>query len=188
MQLSGYIDREIANCLYAGIMTDTGCFSFNSSLPSTFQIIGELLRFGVQKDLIYDRVYDNFSIERMRLMGYCLDQKMKHLPEYNTAFISLTQKEMRKYNFRIGDSEGFVNLPLSVRGVRFSVLFTEKKDMIKISLRSKGKFAVNDFAVKYFHGGGHLNAAGGESYESLEKTIEKFVKLLPQYKDELLAE
>jgi phosphoesterase RecJ-like protein len=182
------IDREIANCIYAGIMTDTGCFSFNSSLPETFRIVGELLNYGVQKDMIYDLVYDNFTYERMRLMGYCLDQKMKFFPQYKTAYISLTQEEMRKYNFRIGDSEGFVNLPLSVKGVRLSALFTEKKDMIKLSLRSKGSFSVNEMASKHFNGGGHLNAAGGESYDSLEKTIKKFVNLLPEYKYELLSE
>lgn len=186
--LTEKIDRDIADCIYAGIMTDTGCFSFNSSLPATFQIVSELLGYGAQKDLIYDLVYDNFTYERMRLMGYCLDQKMKFLPQYKTAYISLTQDEMRKYNFRIGDSEGFVNLPLSINSVRFAVLFTEKQDMIKVSLRSKGNFAVNVIAEKYFHGGGHSNAAGGESYESLEKTIDIFVKLLPDYKDELLSE
>lgn len=182
------IDRDIATCIFAGIMTDTGCFSFNSSQPTTYRIVGELLDYGIQKDLIYDLVYDNFTYERMRLMGYCLDQKMKYLPEFKTAYISLTQQEMRKYNFRIGDSEGFVNLPLSIKGVRFAVLFTEKKDMIKLSFRSKGRFPVNELASKYFHGGGHRNAAGGEWYESLEKTIEKLVNLLPEYKDDLLAE
>lgn len=188
IELTSKIDREIANCIYAGIMTDTGCFSFNSSLPATFRIVGELLKHGIQKDRIYDLVYDNFTYERMRLMGYCLDQKMKFLPQYKTAYITLTQEEMRKYNFRIGDSEGFVNLPLSVKGVRFSVLFTEKMDMIKLSFRSKGGFPANEMAAKHFNGGGHINAAGGESYESLEKTIRKFVNLLPEYKDELLAE
>jgi phosphoesterase RecJ-like protein len=182
------IDQDIANCLYAGIMTDTGCFSFNSSMPSTFRIVGELLRFGTQKDMIYNLVYNNFTYDRMRLMGYCLHEKMKYLSEYRTAYIALTQEEMRKFNFRVGDSEGFVNLPLSVKGVRFAVLFTEKEDMIKISLRSKGNFPANEIAEKYFHGGGHFNAAGGESYESLEETIDKFVKLLPDYKDELLSE
>lgn len=186
--LAGKIDRDIAECIYAGIMTDTGCFSFNSSMPATFQTVAELMNYGVQKDRIYNLVYNNFTYERMRLMGYCLDQNMKYIPQYKTAYISLTQEEMRKYNFRIGDSEGFVNLPLSVNGVRFSALFTEKKDMIKISLRSKGGFPVNEIAAKHFNGGGHLNAAGGESYESLEKTIRKFEKLLPDYKDELFSD
>lgn len=188
MSLDGNMDADIANCIYAGIMTDTGNFSFNSSMPGTFRIVGELLNYGAQKDMIYDEVYDNFTQERMRLMGYCLDQKMKYIPEYKTAYMSLTQEEMRKYNFRIGDSEGFVNLPLSIKGIRFAVLFTEKKDLIKISLRSKGSFPVNELASKYFHGGGHLNAAGGESYDSLEKTIKNFVNLLPKYKDELFSE
>lgn len=188
VRLSVKIDRDIASCIFAGIMTDTGCFSFNSSQPTTYQIVGELLDYGIQKDLIYDLVYNNFTYERTRLMGYCLDQKMKYLPEYKTAYISLTQEEMRKYNFRIGDAEGFVNLPLSIKGVRFSILFTEKKDMIKLSFRSKGNFPVNELASKYFHGGGHRNAAGGEWYESLYKTIEKLINLLPEYKNDILAE
>lgn len=187
MGLADLVDPDIADCIYAGIMTDTGCFSFNSSTTATFKVVGELLKYGVHKDRIYDLVYDNFTYERMRLMGYCLDQKMKYISQYKTAYISLTQEEMRKYNFRIGDSEGFVNLPLSVKGVRFSALFTEKKDMIKISLRSKGNFDVNRIASRYFNGGGHFNAAGGETYDSLEKTIKRFENLLPEYKDELLS-
>jgi phosphoesterase RecJ-like protein len=119
-------------------------------------------------------------------MGYCLNEKMQYLPEFRTAFISLSSAELRKYNFAIGDSEGFVNLPLSVEGIIFSALFIENKDRIRISFRSKGKFPVNKISAEHFNGGGHMNAAGGESFETLEKSIEKFVKLLPTYKDELL--
>jgi bifunctional oligoribonuclease and PAP phosphatase NrnA len=186
--LGHLIDREVAGCLYAGIMTDTGCFSFNSSLPDTFQLVAELLNLGLDKDSIFDHVYNNFSTDRMRLMGYCLDKKMQVLPEFRTAYISLSQEEMRQYNFKIGDSEGFVNLPLSITGIRFSVLFIENKELVRVSFRSKGNFRVNNLAAEHFKGGGHVNAAGGESYDSLANTIEKFVNLLPTYKDELLAE
>ncbi len=184
--LSKYMDKDIAECIYAGIMTDTGCFSFNSSRTDTFYTVAELLDYKINKDRIYDHVYDNFSYDRMKLMGYCLDKKMVYLKEFNTAYISLSQKELKEYNFKIGDSEGFVNLPLSIHGVVLSALFVEKKNMVKISLRSKGKFAVNKIASEYFHGGGHEKASGGESYESLEKTVEKFVNLLSNYRDELM--
>ena len=185
LNLSNLIDKDISECIYCGIMTDTGCFSFNSSRTETFHTVAELLNYNINKDKIYDLVYDNFSYSRMKLMGYCLDKKMVYLKEHKTAYISLSQKELREYNFRIGDSEGFVNMPLSIKGVILSALFIEKKDMVKISLRSKGNFAVNKIAAEYFHGGGHENASGGESYESLEKTVDKFVNLLPKFKDEL---
>jgi phosphoesterase RecJ-like protein len=188
IDLSRLIDKEIAMCIYAGIMTDTGCFSFNSSLPETYKIVAELLAYDFDKDMVFDRIYNNFSTDRMRLMGYCLDKKLQVLPEYKTAYLSLTQEEMRQYNFRIGDSEGFVNLPLSIEGIRFSVLFIENKDLVRVSFRSKGNFRVNKIAAEYFQGGGHANAAGGESYDSLQKTVEKFVNLLPKFKDELFSD
>jgi bifunctional oligoribonuclease and PAP phosphatase NrnA len=186
MDLSSRINKPVADCIYAGIMTDTGCFSYNSSQPETFNKVASLLSYGIDKDYIYDRVYNTFSFDRMRLMGYCLNEKTEYLPQYATAYITLTQAELKEYNFRIGDAEGFVNLPLSIEGIRFSALFIEKQDMIKISLRSKGNFAVNEIASLHFHGGGHKNAAGGESYESMQKTVDKFVNLLQDYKDDLL--
>ena len=182
------IDEDIATCLFTGIMADTGCFSYNSSQPLTYNKLASLLTCGINKDYIYDRVYNNFSYNRMRLMGYCLDKKMVHIPEYRTAYITLTQQELRDYNFRIGDAEGFVNLPLSIEGVRFSVIFIEKRDMVKVSFRSKGNFEVNKIAVDHFNGGGHKNASGGESYESLQKTVDNFINLLPLYKNELLSD
>jgi bifunctional oligoribonuclease and PAP phosphatase NrnA len=186
--LKDLIDRDVATCLYTGIMTDTGNFSFNSSRPETFHVIADLLNLGIDKDRIYDLVYDNFSADRMRLMGYCLDKKMVTLPEYKVAYIALSQEELRKYNFRVGDSEGFVNMPLSISGIRCSVLFMENKECVKLSFRSKGSFPVNKLAAEHFNGGGHLNASGGESTDSLQETINKFVNLLPKYKDELLSE
>lgn len=183
--LSQWMDKDVAECIYTGIMTDTGCFSYNSSRPETYQVLSELLNCNIEKDKVYSLVYDNFSYDRMRLMGHCLDKKMQYLPSYHTAYITLTQEEMREYNFRVGDSEGFVNLPLSIRGVVLSALFTENKDVVKISLRSKGDFAVNRICAEHFNGGGHKNAAGGESHETLEKTVEKFINLLPAYQEEL---
>lgn len=179
------ISIETAECIYTGIMTDTGNFNFNSSKRQTFDVVADLLDVGIEKDKIFDKVFDNYSFDRMKLMGHVLQEKMIHLPEYNAAYLSLSQEDMKQFNFKVGDSEGFVNIPLSVKGVIFSVLFTEHNDVVKISLRSKGEFAVNHMASNYFNGGGHRNASGGESKLKLEETIQKFLDLLPQYKEEL---
>ncbi len=186
LQLLEYIDMETASCIYTGIITDTGVFSYNSSNKQTFLIVAELMDYGFDKDNIYSLIYDNFSADRMRFLGYCLNEKMQVFPEYGAAYISITGDERKRFNFQPGDSEGFVNYPLSVKGVRFSALFVEKKDHVKISFRSKGDFAVNEFSAKYFDGGGHKNAAGGESKLSLEETLQKFEKLLPEFREELM--
>jgi len=183
--LKDKINKDIATCLFAAIMTDTGCFSYNSSSPETYKIVAALLKYGIDKDRIYYRIYDNFSFDRMRLLGLGLNARMEYYPEYRTAMIWLSRDDLRKYNFKTGDSEGFVNYPLSIRGIRFSAFFIEKEDHIKISFRSKGNFPVNKFSADYFNGGGHLNASGGESYDSLDTTLDKFRKLLPQFKNEL---
>lgn len=180
------IDKDISECIYVGIMTDTGCFSFNSSKQQTFKVVGELLEKNIEKDKIFGLVYNNYSIDRMRLMGHCLYNRMVYLPEYRTAYISLTQDDIKRYNFKVGDSEGFVNIPLAIKGVVFSALFTERDDIVKISLRSKGNFAVNGIAGRYFEGGGHANASGGESKENLQKTIDNFIQILKESKEELL--
>ena len=173
------VDNVVATCLYTGIMADTGSFSYNSSQPETYRVLSELLKRGIDKDYIYSMVYDNFSENRLKLLGYCLDRKMVVLPEYKTAYISLTLKEKKQYSYIRGDAEGFVNYPLSVKGVDFVAFFMENDDHVKISFRSKGTFDTNDFAVKNFDGGGHINASGGESKLNLEDTINKFVSLLP---------
>lgn len=189
LQLSGSkcLDLNIAESLYMGILTDTGCFNYNSSNPRTFELVAILLSCGIRKDKIFRSVYDNFSMNRMRLMGYCLNEKMEIIPEYSSAFISISLEEQKRFKFETGDSEGFVNLPLSIKGICFTALFTESEDKIKISLRSKGSFPVNIIAEKYFSGGGHLNAAGGESRMPLVETIAKFKSILPLYANELNA-
>ena len=179
------MNKEIAECLFTGIMTDTGCFSFNSSRPETWNAVAELLRLGIDKDSIFSEVYENYSDCRMRLMGYCLNEKMKVIEEYNTAYFSLTLEELRKFHFEPGDTEGFVNLPFSVNGIKVTAFFIERDDHIKISLRSKGNIAINLIAQKYFDGGGHKNAAGGESKLNMTDTISKFTSLLPLYENEL---
>ena len=185
LEFQHYMDKNIATCLYSGIMTDTGCFSYNSSYPGVFDVTADLLKFGIDKDLIYSLTYENFTKDRMRLMGYCLNEKMVVLSEYNTAYIYLSGQELKEYNHLPGDTEGFVNLPFSIKGIRFTAIFLEKKEHIKISFRSRGNFPVNDFSAKYFNGGGHVNAAGGEWTESLLVTVKRFESLLPEFKDQL---
>ena len=181
-----YFNKEVAICIFTGIMSDTGCFSYNSSNKETYLTVAELLDYGFDKDNIYCKLYDNFSASRMQLLGYSLNEKMEVIPEYNTAFISLKTKELKKYKFQPGDSESFVNFPLSIKGICFSALFIEKKDHVKVSFRSKGNFPVNKFSKKHFNGGGHLNAAGGESNATMEETLKIFRDLLPEYREELL--
>lgn len=182
------LPKKIAECLFAGIMTDTGCFSHNASNPETWEIVSELLKTGINKDEIFYSVYDNYSSDRMRLMGYCLNNKMQVFPEYQTALITITQKELKKFNYKPGDTEGFVNMPLSVKNIKLSALFIEKKEYVKTSFRSKGSFGVNWLAKEYYKGGGHRNAAGGESELPMDKAIEKFVKLIKKYKKEIAGE
>ncbi len=176
-----YIDNNVATCIYAGIMSDTGSFSYNSSEPETYRVLSELLRRGIDKDKIFSRVYDNFSENRMRLLGFCLDKKMVVFPEFGTAYMSLSLSEKRIYKYVRGDAEGFVNYPLSIKGISFTAFFMENDDHVKISFRSKGHFDANRFALENFNGGGHKNASGGESKLGLQDTINKFISLLPSY-------
>jgi phosphoesterase RecJ-like protein len=175
------LNKDIATCLYVAIMTDTGNFSYASSYPEIFHVVGELLKYDIEKDSIYSSVYDAFSEDRLRLQGYCMQEKMVVLPQFQTAYISLSDEELTRFNHRKGDTEGFVNIPFAVKGIRFTALFVEKKDRIKVSFRSRGSFPVNQIAAEHFHGGGHINAAGGDSFDSMEVTLTKFESLLPGY-------
>ena len=179
------IDKDIAECLYAGIMTDTGSFSYSCSYPEIWHTVAELLTWNIDRDRIHALVYDNYSEDRMRLMGYCLNEKMQIIPEYNTGIISLSREEMQRFNHQPGDTEGFVNLPFNIKGVRFTALFLEKQNHVKISFRSRGSFPVNAFSNDHFRGGGHVNAAGGEWDKPLDKAVERFISLLPLYKEDL---
>ncbi len=180
------IEKNIATCLYTGIMTDTGSFRFRSTTSTTHRIIADLIDKGAENDKIHSKVYDANTFSRLQLLGQSLSN-LEVLPEYKTAFIKLSQEEKNKFNYEKGDTEGVVNYALSLKGIVFAAIFIEDKEqgIIKISLRSKGSFSVNKFARSYFNGGGHDNAAGGRSVESLEDTIEKFKLLLPNYKEEL---
>ena len=175
------INLGCAECIYTGMMTDTGGFTYNSNHEEIYSIIYELIKLGVDKDDIYRRVYNTFSADRMRLMGYCLYKKMKIYPEYQAALITLTQRELHEFKYDNGDAEGFVNIPLSIEGINFTVFMREDPDKIKVSLRSQGSFPTNKFAAEIFGGGGHLNASGGESYTSLDEAVRKFEEALPLY-------
>lgn len=172
-----------AECIYTGMMSDTGGFTYNSNNQEIYTIISELIKIGVDKDDIYRRVFNTYSEQRLRLMGYCLYHKMKVYPEYKAALITLSAKEMKEFDFQNGDSEGFVNIPLSISGVDFSVFMREDTNKIKVSLRSQGTFPTNKFSADVFNGGGHLNASGGESYTTMEEAVRKFEEALPLYKD-----
>lgn len=185
MGLIKEITKEIAECLYCGIMTDTGSFRFPSTTAKTHQIIAEFIEKGVNGAKIHEMVYDTYSEHRLRLLGYALTEKMKVFSDINAAYISLTQKELKDFNFKKGDTEGLVNYPLSINGVKFSTLITEKEDGISMSFRSKDNFYVNEFANQHFFGGGHIYAAGGKSDLTFDDTIAKFEKLLNEYKDKL---
>ena len=180
------ITKSAAEALYTGILTDTGSFAHNTSDPNTFKVVSELMKFGINTDKIQSGVYHNFSADRMKLLGYCLNQKMIVYPELRAAMISISKEELKQFNFKTGDTEGFVNYPLSINNIVFSAIFIEKEEIVKASFRSKGNFPANKFSSENFSGGGHLNAAGGESNLSLEETIEKFTQLLPNYKHQLL--
>lgn len=176
------INADIASCLYAGIMTDTGGFRHSSTYPSTHKVVSVLLEKGAEPNKIVEAIYDNYSESRMRFIGYCLNEKMQILPELNTALICVTAEELKRFNVITGDSEGLVNYGLSIKGIRLSVLIVDRTVLRKMSFRAKGNFPANEFARKYFNGGGHFSAAGGESNESLEATEIKFKTAIQEYK------
>ncbi len=182
------IDSNMADCLYAGIMTDTGGFRHSNTNYKVLHIASELVRHGANPYSVSKLIYETNSLERLRLLGFVLSEKLKVLSEYNTAYIVLTEEDLKRFASQTGDTEGLVNYGLSIKGIRLSVMITDRKDTVRLSLRSLGKFSVNDLARKHFEGGGHRNAAGGQSKLSAEQTLQKFLNLLPEYKDLLTAE
>jgi phosphoesterase RecJ-like protein len=180
------IDTAIATCLYVGIMTDTGSFRFPATTSRTHQVIGNLIDKGADNTQIHNNIYDTNSYSRLQLLGRAM-QNLKVIPEFRTAYITLSQSELDEFNFKKGDTEGFVNYALSLKGIIFAAIFIEshQDSIIKISLRSKGEFSVNEFSRAHFSGGGHTNAAGGRSEIDMISTIDEFISILPQYKQEL---
>lgn len=176
------LDEKIASCLYAGILTDTGSFKFSATTPDTLRIAARLMEKGAPHTEIHRHIYDTNRPERMQLLGRALSN-LKILKAYRTAYITLSQDELDRFHFRKGDTEGFVNYALSLEGVVLAAIFIENRDegIIKISLRSQGDFSVNAMAREHFEGGGHINAAGGRSHQSMEDTVARFEALLPGY-------
>jgi phosphoesterase RecJ-like protein len=179
------ITKEIASCLYAGIMTDTGGFRHSSTYPSTHRATATLIEKGAEPNKIVEAIYDNYSESRMRFIGYCLNDKMQILREYNTALICVTADELQRFNVITGDSEGLVNYGLSIKGIKLSVIIIDRTVARKMSFRAKGNFPANEFARKYFNGGGHFSAAGGESQDTIEVTETRFKEALADYKNML---
>lgn len=177
------ITSTVAECIYTGMMTDTGGFTYNSNDPEIFEIISMLLKKGVDRDHIYREVFNNYSEQRFRLLGFTLSQRMKIYPERKASLIYLSLEDQKQFNLTKGDTEGFVNYPLSIKGILFSVFIREDDELTKVSLRSQGDFPCNKFAADFFNGGGHLNASGGEFYGSVEDAISLFEEGLEKYAD-----
>ncbi|PBQ30707.1 DHH family phosphoesterase [Sphingobacteriaceae bacterium] len=172
------IDKKIAACLYTGLMTDTGSFRYSSVTYKTHLILAELLKTGIIPTDIHSAVYDSYSFNRLKLLGFALNEKLKMVEGYPVAYFALTEKELEKFNYQKGDIEGLVNYPFSIKGIKVCALFNESEGYVKISFRSKGKIDMNTFARTYFGGGGHINAAGGKSNDSLAATEAKFIELV----------
>jgi phosphoesterase RecJ-like protein len=185
MNMTNDINMDIAECLYVGIMTDTGSFKYNSTTSRTHNVIANLIDKGARNSKIHDLIYDNSSADRMKLLGYCINDKLLLYPENNAAIISLTDEELNRFNFKKGNTEGIINYALAIKGIIFAVLIVQRGDIVKLSLRSKGNFKVNLIANKYFNGGGHTNASGGMTYMTVNETIKKVESIIKEYKKEL---
>jgi phosphoesterase RecJ-like protein len=175
------INKDVANCLYTGIMTDTGSFRFPSTSPKTHRVVADLIEAGAEHSDIHNRVYDNNTEDKLRLLGFSLAEKLTVIKQHGTAFFTLSHAELQHFNYKKGDTEGLVNYALSIEGIYFSAFIVERDGKVKMSFRSRGKFDVNKFARKYFSGGGHANAAGGISDLSLDETVLKFVSIVKEF-------
>ena len=176
--LNKYFNKDVVTCLYTGILTDTGSFEYSSSNPNLFRVVGKIMEYGIEKNKIYNRLFNAWSEDRIRFMGFVTCNRMVVMPEYKTAYIYITAGDRHKYNEKFGDTENFVNIPMQISGIVFTAIFIERDNFIKASFRSKGTFDVNEVSAKYFNGGGHVNASGGESYDTLENVCKKFEDLV----------
>jgi len=179
------LNKAAAECIYTGMMTDMGAFTYNSNRAEIYVIIAELLKKGVDKDAIYRKVYQVYSESRLRLMGYAVQKKMQVYADRHAAMIALSRAELRKFHYVVGDTEGFVNLPLSIGGIVFSAFIKEEKECIKLSFRSVGNCPCHEFAAKYFNGGGHKNASGGEFVGTLANAVAVFEQALEEFNPQI---
>lgn len=191
MSAMGYrhlVTKHVAEALYTGIITDTGALNHNSSRPEVYHAVADLLSCGIEKSEIHDAVFNNYTEGRLRLLGDVISRNMRVLYEYNAAYLFITESQQKFFGFKPGDSEGFVNIPLSIKGIRFCAMFTEMTDHVKVSLRSKGTFPTNAFAAQYYNGGGHLNASGGKIPGKLFDAMHLFEEGVKQYKQYLFEQ
>lgn len=179
------LNTEIAECLYAGVMTDTGSFRFNSTTADVHRMVARLKETRLDHSKVHENIFDNFLENRFRFIGNVLLNRMEVFYEYNTALIAVPQKDLIKYNIKTGDTEGLVNYPLGIQGIKMAAIIIDRGDERKCSFRSKGDFDVNTFARKYFNGGGHFNAAGGKSSEPLSTVVDEFIKAMKEMGDQL---
>ncbi len=177
------IDQDIAECLYAGIMTDTGGFRHPNTSRNVHEVVANLIELGANNSKVAKNIYDNNSLDRLKFLGFVLSEKLVVMKEYSTAYFAITSEELDRYNSKTGDTEGLVNYALSLQGIVLAALFTDRKEAIKMSFRSIGQFPANEIAAKFFNGGGHRNAAGGRTEWSLGQTVQKFKEILPDYKE-----
>lgn len=182
------IDKDIAECLYAGIMTDTGGFRHPNTTQNVHKVVAELIGIGANNAKVAKEIYDTNSLNRLKFLGFALSTKLEVLPEFHTAYFAITNEELNRFESKTGDTEGLVNYALSLDGIVLAVLFKDSGDGIKISFRSIGEFPANEIASKYFNGGGHRNAAGGKTEWTLEETVDKFKSILIDYKPLLDSE
>jgi phosphoesterase RecJ-like protein len=180
------VNKDVATCLYTGILTDSASFSLPNTTSAVHRITADLIDAGAVNWQIYDHIYNNSSENRLRFLGLCLSERLEVLYEYNTAIIAVTKQDLEKYKIATGETEGIVNYALSIAGTRLAAFIVERSDKVKLSLRSKGEFPANDICKKYFNGGGHRNAAGGTSAYTLEHVIKQFKLILPEYKKLLI--
>ena len=178
----GLIDKDIADCLYAGIMTDTGGFRHPNTTKNVHLVTAELIELGADNSKISRLIYDTNSINRLKFIGFALTRRLVILQDLQTAYFAISKKDLKKYESQTGDTEGLVNYALSLDGIKLAALFTERKDGVKISFRTAEDVAINKFAAQYFEGGGHKNASGGKSTLTLAETTEKFEKLVKENK------
>ncbi|MFI3318464.1 MAG: bifunctional oligoribonuclease/PAP phosphatase NrnA [Rikenellaceae bacterium] len=175
------IDRSTAELIYLGMMTDTGNFSFGRLSPELFRALATLAECGIDIPKIKNHIYNSYTEDRARLFGYVINRKMESLQDGTVAMLSLTESELRRFRFQQGDSEGFVNYPLTIGKMKISALFIEQRKFIRVSLRSRGEVDVNEFSRRYFSGGGHKNAAGGKSFATMEQTLAKFRSAIAEF-------
>ncbi|CAN5186125.1 bifunctional oligoribonuclease/PAP phosphatase NrnA [soil metagenome] len=184
-QHKSLLNKDIATCLFTGIMTDTGSFRFSSTTPAVHRAVADLKETGIDHSVIFENIYDNFSETRLRFIGNALLNRMEVMYEYNTALMAISKKDILKYDIKTGDTEGLVNYLLTIEGIKLGALLIDRIEERKWSFRSKGDFDVNELARNHFEGGGHRNAAGGRSSESLEENIKKFKIVIHEYEQQL---